>query len=83
MVGTRKLAGLLDHAAHARAKVVLVGDPCQLPEIEAGGAFVGLAARLGNVGLVENRRQRDPWERAALARLRAGEADPGLSTAGA
>ena len=76
MVGTRKLARLLDHAAHARAKVVLVGDPCQLPEIEAGGAFVGLAARLGNVGLVENRRQRDPWERAALARLRAGETDP-------
>ena len=76
MIGTRKLARLLDHAAHARAKVVLVGDPCQLPEIEAGGAFVGLAARLGNVGLVENRRQRDPWERAALARLRAGDTDP-------
>lgn len=31
MVGTRKLVRLLDHAAAARAKVVLVGDPRQLP----------------------------------------------------
>jgi ATP-dependent exoDNAse (exonuclease V) alpha subunit len=43
IVGTRKLARLLDHAHHASAKVVLVGDPCQLPEIEAGGVFTGLA----------------------------------------
>ena len=47
MVGTRKLARLLDHAEAAGAKVVLVGDPCQLPEIDAGGAFRGLRARLG------------------------------------
>ena len=77
MVGTRELARLLDHAAHARAKVVLVGDPCQLPEIEAGGAVVGLAARLGNVVLGgEPPPARCPWERAALAHLRAGETDP-------
>jgi hypothetical protein len=38
MVGTRKLARLLGHAEAARAKVLLVGDPCQLPEIDAGGA---------------------------------------------
>ncbi len=38
MVGTRKLARLLTHAEYADAKVVLVGDPCQLPEIDAGGA---------------------------------------------
>ena len=42
MVGTRKLARLLAHAETAGTKVVLVGDPCQLPEIEAGGAFRGL-----------------------------------------
>ena len=35
-----------DSAQPASAKVVLVGDPFQLPEIDAGGAFVGLAARL-------------------------------------
>lgn len=75
MVGTRKVLRLLDHAQRADAKVVLVGDPCQLPEIEAGGAFAGLRQRLDASHLSENRRQREPWERAALARLRSGETD--------
>lgn len=73
MVGTRKLARLLDHAEHADAKVVLVGDPCQLPEIDAGGAFRGLRARLGASLLTYNRRQTELWERDALADLRAGD----------
>jgi ATP-dependent exoDNAse (exonuclease V) alpha subunit len=34
MLGTRNLAELLTHAAAARAKVVLVGDHHQLPEID-------------------------------------------------
>jgi hypothetical protein len=57
----------------ARAKVVLVGDPCQLPEIDAGGAFRGLQQRLGASRLVDNRRQTQAWERRALAELRAGD----------
>ncbi len=75
MVGTRTLAHLLDHAHTAGAKVVLVGDPCQLPEIEAGGTFAGLQDRLGASQLRENRRQTSPWERATLAELRAGNPD--------
>ena len=75
MVGTRKLARLLAHAKTAGAKVVLVGDPCQLPEIEAGGAFPGLQDRLGASHLTDNRRQTDAWERATLAELRAGDPD--------
>jgi conjugative relaxase-like TrwC/TraI family protein len=75
MVGTRKLARLLDHAAAAGTKVVLVGDPCQLPEIEAGGAFRGLQGRLGATFLADNRRQTAAWERNALADLRAGDPD--------
>jgi conjugative relaxase-like TrwC/TraI family protein len=75
MVGTRKLARLLAHADAARAKVVLVGDPCQLPEIDAGGAFRGLQRRLGTSRLIDNRRQTQAWERSALAELRAGDAD--------
>jgi len=74
MVGTRQLAELLDHAAAARAKVVLVGDDRQLPEIDAGGAFRGLAHRLRPIGLVENRRQQHQWEREALDLLREGRA---------
>lgn len=73
MVGTRKLARLLDYAGPAWSKVVLVGDHHQLPEIEAGGAFAALAHHLGAVTLTENRRQRDPAERAALAELRSGD----------
>lgn len=40
MVGTRKLLRLAEHTMAARTKFVLIGDPCQLPEIEAGGAFI-------------------------------------------
>ncbi len=78
MVGTRKLLRLLGHAEHARAKVVLVGDPCQLPEIEAGGAFTGLRWRLDANLLATNRRQQESWERTALAQLRAGDTDTAL-----
>jgi conjugative relaxase-like TrwC/TraI family protein len=79
IVGTRKLAKLLDHAEAARAKVVLVGDHHQLPEVDAGGAFAGLASRLGSIKLHENRRQRSEWERRALSRLRAGSTDRALA----
>lgn len=78
MVGTRKLARLLAHAKAGGAKVVLVGDPCQLPEIEAGGTFAGLQDRLGATHLRDNRRQSGEWERATLAELRAGDPDRAL-----
>jgi conjugative relaxase-like TrwC/TraI family protein len=72
MVGSRKLARILAVAERDRAKVVLVGDPRQLPEIEAGGAFAALAARDDVIELVENRRQSQAWERDALNELRSG-----------
>ena len=75
MVGTRTLGRLLAYAQTAEAKVVLVGDPCQLPEIEAGGTFTGLQDRLGASHLTDNRRQHNAWERATLAELRAGDPD--------
>ena len=78
MVGTRKLERLLAHAEAGGAKVVLIGDPCQLPEIEAGGAFAGLTRRLGAVELTDNRRQHEAWERAALGQLRNGDSDRGI-----
>jgi conjugative relaxase-like TrwC/TraI family protein len=79
MVGTRTLARLLDHAAAGGAKVVLVGDHHQLPAIDAGGAFAGLARRLGATRLHDNRRQLAAWERRALARLRGGATDRALA----
>ena len=38
MVGTRDMARLMETTKESGAKLVLVGDPRQLPEIEAGGA---------------------------------------------
>lgn len=72
MVGTRALADLLWQARSARAKVVLVGDHRQLPEIQAGGLFGALARQPRTIHLTEDRRHRDPHERSALAALRAG-----------
>jgi len=59
MVGTRDLARLIEHTERTNAKLVLVGDHRQLPEIEAGGVFAGLASRLGAARLEENRRQHE------------------------
>lgn len=75
MVGTRDLARLADAAAAARAKLVLVGDDRQLPEIQAGGAFRALAERVGAAELREVRRQRHAWDRSALAALREGDVE--------
>jgi conjugative relaxase-like TrwC/TraI family protein len=75
MVGTRTIALLADHARRYGAKLVLVGDDKQLPEIDAGGAFRGLAVRLAAVELRENRRQQDPEDRRILDAHRAGHPD--------
>ena len=72
MVGSRKLARLLEHAQQAQAKVVLVGDDRQLAAIDAGGGFRALRLRLGASELVENRRQQQAWEREALDLVRSG-----------
>jgi conjugative relaxase-like TrwC/TraI family protein len=72
MLGSRKLTRLLEHAHHAQAKVVLVGDDRQLAAIDAGGGFRALRLRLGASELVENRRQHRAWEREALELVRSG-----------
>jgi len=78
MVGTRALAPLLDEAATAGAKVILVGDPKQLPEIEAGGFLRHLAQHHDVHTLSENRRQRVGWERDTISDLAHGRVDAAL-----
>jgi Ti-type conjugative transfer relaxase TraA len=75
MVGTRDLAVLARAAEDARAKLVLIGDDRQLPEIQAGGAFRALAEHLGALELRDGRRQNERWDRDALAALRRGEVE--------
>jgi hypothetical protein len=79
MVGSRKLARLLEHAEQARAKVVLVGDDRQLAAIDAGGGFRALRLRLGASELSENRRQQQAWEREALDLVRSGLIDEAVA----
>ena len=79
MVPTRELAEIVEHVQRAGAKLVLVGDHRQLPELGAGGAFRGLLTRVPVIELTENRRQAAEWERAALALVRTGAAVEAVS----
>jgi conjugative relaxase-like TrwC/TraI family protein len=73
LVNTRMLARLLEHVQAADGKLVLVGDPHQLPEIGAGGLFAALAGRDDTIHLTGNVRQHERWERDALRQLRDGD----------
>ncbi len=53
MVGTRQPAA---ETARAGAKLILVGDPRQLPPVEAGGLSASLGERVPVIELAENRR---------------------------
>ncbi|HEX5174245.1 MAG TPA: MobF family relaxase [Gaiellaceae bacterium] len=81
MAETRVLAPLLQLVDRADGKLLLVGDPAQLPAVGAGGLYQALCERLETVELTGNRRQRNPLEREALARLREGDAEPYLAHA--
>lgn len=70
MVGTRQLHHLLTLARERECKVVLVGDPMQLPEIDAGGMFARLAEQPHALTLDGHLRQRHRWERDTLDALR-------------
>jgi hypothetical protein len=72
MVGSRQLAQVSDLVEEASGKLILIGDHHQLAEIDAGGLFAALTARLPAVELTENVRQRHEWERTALSELRHG-----------
>jgi conjugative relaxase-like TrwC/TraI family protein len=83
MVGTRKLAQVLERAERAGTKVVLVGDERQLQAIAAGGGFKALRQRLGAAELKENRRQRSELDKSALELVRQGKGEEALAVYGA
>jgi conjugative relaxase-like TrwC/TraI family protein len=72
MADTRVLARVLERADRAGAKVLVLGDPHQLPAVGAGGLFAAIVERTGAIELTENRRQHDLAEQAALASVRGG-----------
>jgi Ti-type conjugative transfer relaxase TraA len=75
MVGSRQLAELATAAERTNAKLVLVGDDRQLPEIDAGGGLRGIASRIGALELRQVLRQQNDWDRAALDDLRHGRVE--------
>jgi conjugative relaxase-like TrwC/TraI family protein len=72
MVDSATLARLIDHARTADAKLVLVGDPAQLGEIEAGGLFAAIVARTEPVVLDEVIRHNHDLDRQGACRIREG-----------
>jgi conjugative relaxase-like TrwC/TraI family protein len=81
MLGTRALGELLDYAATAGAKVALVGDHHQLPEIDAGGVFRALVTATDPVRLSVNRRQQQPHAREMLELWRGGRVRDAMTIA--
>ncbi|MGN6557567.1 MAG: MobF family relaxase [Solirubrobacterales bacterium] len=73
MVDSRALGRLIAHAQEAEAKLVLIGDPAQLGEIEAGGLFAAIANRTEAIRLDEVIRHKDALERDAAKLIREGE----------
>ncbi|MBW8059160.1 MAG: AAA family ATPase [Solirubrobacterales bacterium] len=78
MVDTATLSRLIHHVDQANAKLVLVGDPEQLGEIEAGGLFRALAERSDPIFLDEVIRHRHEADREAAKLIRAGEGTEAL-----
>ena len=75
MVGTRELRKLLQHARRAGARVILSGDPQQLPAIQSAAPFRRLSCELGSAKLQTIIRQNAEWEREAIQGLAEGEVE--------
>jgi conjugative relaxase-like TrwC/TraI family protein len=75
MAAVRDLSRVVDQVTRVGAKLILVGDHHQLPEVAAGGGFRAALDVLGDrvVELTVNRRQQATWEQMALDQLRHGD----------
>ena len=82
MAAVRDLARVVDQVTRVGAKLILVGDHHQLPEVAAGGGFRAALDVLGDrvAELTVNRRQQATWEQAALDQLRHGDVTAAFAT---
>ncbi|TWB21116.1 AAA family ATPase [Nitrospirillum bahiense] len=78
MMDTRTYARLMERAAEARAKVILVGDDRQLSSVERGGMFSEIKARHGSAVISKVRRQEQDWQREASEAFSEGRVGEGL-----
>ncbi len=79
MVDSATMARLVSRAEVAEAKLVLLGDPEQLGEIEAGGLFRAIADRTEPIHLDEVIRHEHELDREAAKRIREGEGREALA----
>ncbi|HZD24032.1 MAG TPA: AAA family ATPase, partial [Acidimicrobiia bacterium] len=78
MVSTTDLAWLVEKVEACDGKLILVGDPKQLPSVDSGGLFHRIVASGDQVVddlLRVNQRQELDFDRDALGQLRAGEVE--------
>ena len=78
MVGSRDMAAIVSHVKCQGAKLVLIGDPEQLPAIAAGGAFRAMRETLGFCALTTVHRQQEAWQQEATRDFAAAETAQGL-----
>lgn len=69
MVGSRQMQALLFEAERAGSKVILCGDPEQIPSVEAGCPFRFLLERTQHTSLRSVVRQKIEWQRQATVEL--------------
>ena len=67
------LDAILKNAGAEDAKIVIIGDPAQLPSVESGGGFDMLTRKLGFAQLQQAERFAHEWEREASLKLREGD----------
>ena len=79
MVDSATLARLIDHTQAANGKLVLIGDPAQLGEIEAGGLFASLVDRGDPIVLDEVIRHSHELDREGAKRIREGHGAEALA----
>jgi Ti-type conjugative transfer relaxase TraA len=80
MIGTRQLKRIAGKIDEIGAKLVLVGDPDQLPPIEAGEPFRGLIKRHGASHLTEIHRQSAVWQKQATSDLAEGRVNEAVAS---
>ncbi|OBS08233.1 MobF family relaxase [Acidihalobacter prosperus] len=73
MVDSRTMHRIMQHAAIAGCRVVMVGDHKQLQAVSAGGVFRHLAER-DSARISEIRRQKAEWAKVAVEEFSRGEA---------
>lgn len=78
MVGARDMHNLLDLAARANAKVILLGDTLQQKAVSSGDALRCISSQIGSKRINIIRRQNDEAERAAVYNFFDGRAEDGL-----